>query len=177
MLKFNELALRDEILQAVDDMGFEVATPIQELAIPVALSGKDVIGQAQTGTGKTAAFAIPFLQLLNSDPLVQVLVLTPTRELCIQVEKEIHKLSRYLPVRSLAVYGGQEITRQIRGLKDKPQIIVATPGRLMDHMDRHTIKLQNLKFVVLDEADEMLNMGFWRILKLFWRLAPRIDRR
>mgnify|MGYP004726237699 FL=1 len=172
MLKFNELTLRDEILQAVDDMGFEVATPIQELAIPVALSGKDVIGQAQTGTGKTAAFAIPFLQLLNSDPLVQVLVLTPTRELCIQVEKEIHKLSRYLPVRSLAVYGGQEITRQIRGLKDKPQIIVATPGRLMDHMDRHTIKLQNLKFVVLDEADEMLNMGFLEDIETILAACP-----
>lgn len=172
MLKFSELDLRDEILQAVDNMGFEVATPIQELAIPVALSGKDVIGQAQTGTGKTAAFAIPFLQLLEDEPLVQVLVLTPTRELCIQVEKEIHKLSRYLPVRSLAVYGGQEITRQIRGLKDKPQIIVATPGRLMDHMDRHTIKLQNLKFVVLDEADEMLNMGFLEDIETILAACP-----
>ena len=172
MLKFNELNLRDEIVQAVDDMGFEVATPIQELAIPIALEGKDVIGQAQTGTGKTAAFSIPFLQMITDEPVVQVLILTPTRELCIQVEKEIHKRSRYLPIRSLAVYGGQEIIRQIKGLKDKPQVIVATPGRLMDHMERHTIKLQNLKFVVLDEADEMLNMGFLEDIETILAACP-----
>ena len=120
MLRFFELDLKDEILKAILDMGFEEATPIQEQAIPVALTGQDVIGQAQTGTGKTAAFSIPFLQMVTEDPVLQVLILTPTRELCIQVEKEVKKLSRYLNVRSVAVYGGQDINRQIRELKARP---------------------------------------------------------
>ena len=114
MLNFEALNLKEEILKAIQDMGFTEATPIQEQAIPIALTGQDVIGQAQTGTGKTAAFAIPFLQLIESEPVVQVLILTPTRELCIQVEKEIKKLSKYLRLKSVAVYGGQDITRQIR---------------------------------------------------------------
>ena len=160
MLHFDELDLKEELLKAIQDMGFEEATPIQEHAIPIAMSGKDVIGQAQTGTGKTAAFAIPFLQMLEHEPFVQVLILTPTRELCIQIDKEVKKLSKYLKLKSVAVYGGQDITRQIRELKARPQIIVATPGRLMDHMNRKTIRLEHLKMVVLDEADEMLNMGF-----------------
>ncbi len=160
MLNFEALNLKEEILKAIQDMGFTEATPIQEQAIPIALTGQDVIGQAQTGTGKTAAFAIPFLQLISDDPVVQVLILTPTRELCMQVEKRSKKLSKYLRLKSVAVYGGQDITRQIRELKARPQNIVATPGRLMDHMNRKTIRLDHLKMVVLDEADEMLNMGF-----------------
>ena len=130
MLNFETLNLKDEILKAIQDMGFTEATPIQEQAIPVALTGQDVIGQAQTGTGKTAAFTIPFLQLLGNEPVVQVLILTPTRELCMQVEKEVKKLSKYLRMKSVAVYGGLVINRQIRELKGRPQVIVATPGRL-----------------------------------------------
>ena len=172
MLRFFELDLKDEILRAILDMGFEEATPIQEQAIPVALTGQDVIGQAQTGTGKTAAFSIPFLQMVTEDPVLQVLILTPTRELCIQVEKEIKKLSSYLKVRSVAVYGGQDINRQIRELKARPQIVVATPGRLMDHMNRKTIRLDNLKRVVLDEADEMLNMGFLEDIETILSACP-----
>ena len=160
MLNFDELGLKPELYKAIDEMGFETTTPIQEQAIPLGMSGKDIIGQAQTGTGKTAAFSIPFLQNISEEGILQVLILTPTRELCIQVEKEIYKLSKHLPVKSMAIYGGQDITRQIRGLKNRPQIIVATPGRLMDHLNRHTIQLGNLTTVILDEADEMLKMGF-----------------
>lgn len=160
MLNFDELGLKPELMKAIDEMGFETTTPIQEEAIPVAMTGVDMIGQAQTGTGKTAAFSIPFLQNISDEPTLQVLILTPTRELCVQVEKEIYKLSRYLPIISMAIYGGQDIGRQIRGLKNHPQVIVATPGRLMDHLRRHTIRLNALTTVILDEADEMLNMGF-----------------
>ena len=172
MLNFNELDLKPEILKAIDDMGFETTTPIQEQAIPIALTGQDVIGQAQTGTGKTAAFSIPFLQMITDEPVVQVLILTPTRELCMQVEKEIYKLSKYLRIKSVAIYGGQEIGRQIKSLREKPQVIVATPGRLMDHMNRKNIKLDNLKFVVLDEADEMLNMGFLEDIETILGACP-----
>ena len=172
MLNFEALNLKEEILKAIQDMGFTEATPIQEQAIPIALTGQDVIGQAQTGTGKTAAFAIPFLQLIESEPVIQVLILTPTRELCIQVEKEIKKLSKYLRLKSVAVYGGQDITRQIRELKARPQIIVATPGRLMDHMNRKTVRLDHLKMVVLDEADEMLNMGFLEDIETILGACP-----
>lgn len=172
MLNFETLNLKEEILKAIQDMGFTEATPIQEQAIPVALTGQDVIGQAQTGTGKTAAFTIPFLQMLGNESLVQVLILTPTRELCMQVEKEVKKLSKYLRVKSVAVYGGQDINRQIRELKGRPQVIVATPGRLMDHMNRKTIRLDHLKMVVLDEADEMLNMGFLEDIETILSACP-----
>jgi len=172
MLEFEALALKNEILKAIQDMGFTEATPIQEQAIPIALTGADVIGQAQTGTGKTAAFAIPFLQMIENAPVAQVLILTPTRELCMQIDKEVKKLSKYLRLKSVAVYGGQEITRQIRELKARPQIIVATPGRLMDHMNRKTIRLEHLKMVVLDEADEMLNMGFLEDIETILAACP-----
>lgn len=173
MLNFDALNLKEELLKAIQDMGFTEATPIQEQAIPIALTGKDVIGQAQTGTGKTAAFAIPFLQMIDREPAVQVLILTPTRELCMQVEKEIKKLNKYLKLKSVAVYGGQDITRQIKELKARPQIIVATPGRLMDHMNRKTIRLEHLKMVVLDEADEMLNMGFREDIETVLEYIPQ----
>lgn len=172
MLNFNELDLKPQILRAIDEMGFETTTPIQEQAIPIALKGIDVIGQAQTGTGKTAAFSIPFLQMIEAKPSLQVLILTPTRELCIQVEKEIYKLSKYLRVKSVAIYGGQEIGKQIKALKERPQIIVATPGRLMDHMNRKNIKLDTLNFIVLDEADEMLNMGFLEDIETILAACP-----
>lgn len=161
-MKFEELDIRPEILRAVEDMGFEEATPIQAQAIPVIMSGQDVIGQAQTGTGKTAAFGIPLLEKVDPDSRkVQVLVLCPTRELAIQVAEELRSLAKYMhSIKILPIYGGQDMTRQIRSLKGGVQIIVGTPGRVMDHMRRRTIRLGDLHTVVLDEADEMLNMGF-----------------
>lgn len=163
LLNIEEQSIVDErIIKAVKEMGFEQFSPIQEMAIPVMLTGKDIIGQAQTGTGKTAAFGIPLLQMIDPDnENLQGLVLCPTRELAIQAAEEIRKFAKYLSgIRVLPVYGGQDIMKQIRSLKGNVQIVVGTPGRVMDHMRRHTIKLDSLKTVVLDEADEMLNMGF-----------------
>lgn len=161
-LNFKELNLSDAMKKALNFMGFEEATPIQSKAIPVVMSGHDIIGQAQTGTGKTCAFGIPAVEMIDSKLQgVQVLVLCPTRELAIQVSEEFRSLCKYKRgIKSLAIYGGQSIDRQIMALKGKPQIIIGTPGRIMDHMRRHTLKLKNLKMAVLDEADEMLNMGF-----------------
>ncbi|MFV0518010.1 MAG: DEAD/DEAH box helicase [Aminipila sp.] len=161
-LNFNELNLSDAMKKALDFMGFEEATPIQSKAIPVVMEGRDVIGQAQTGTGKTCAFGIPAVEMIDPKHQgVQVLVLCPTRELAIQVSEEFRSLCKYKKgIKSLAIYGGQSIERQIMALKGKPQVIIGTPGRIMDHMRRHTLKFQNLKMAVLDEADEMLNMGF-----------------
>jgi len=161
MPNFSEFGLSDAVLKAIAGMGFEEATPIQEMAIPIAMAGKDLIGQAQTGTGKTAAFAIPMIEkCLPEQGHIQGLVITPTRELAVQVAEEINTIGQYKRVMALPIYGGQDIERQIRALKNRPQIIVATPGRLMDHMRRRLVRLQHLLFVVLDEADEMLNMGF-----------------
>lgn len=161
-LNFKELNLSDAMKKALDFMGFEEATPIQSKAIPVVMEGHDVIGQAQTGTGKTCAFGIPAVEMIDTKHQgVQVLVLCPTRELAIQVSEEFRSLCKYKKgIKSLAIYGGQSIERQIIALKGRPQIIIGTPGRIMDHMRRHTLKFQNLKMAVLDEADEMLNMGF-----------------
>ncbi|AQG80101.1 DEAD/DEAH box helicase [Spirosoma montaniterrae] len=159
---FSDLAISDEILQAVTDMGFVSPSPIQAEAIPPILAGRDVIGQAQTGTGKTAAFGIPALDLIDTqDRSVQVLVLCPTRELALQVSEEIRKLAKYKRgVRIEAIYGGDSIERQIRSLKSGVHIVIGTPGRVMDHMERNTLKLDNVKMMILDEADEMLDMGF-----------------
>jgi len=162
MSLFSDLNLSRPVLRSLEDMGFESATPIQSEAIPVALAGRDLIGQAQTGTGKTVAFSIPMVELI--DPTgsegIQGLILTPTRELCIQVAEEIGKVGHQKRVSAVAIYGGQDINRQIRALRNRPNVIVATPGRLMDHMNRKTAVLANVKMVVLDEADEMLDMGF-----------------
>ncbi len=151
----------ERIVRAVQDMGFTKFSPIQQLAIPRLLEGADIIGQAQTGTGKTAAFGIPALQKVDPElKKLQCIILCPTRELAIQAAEELRKIAKYMHgVKVLPIYGGQEIGRQIIGLKGV-QIIVGTPGRVMDHMRRHTIKLDNVNMVVLDEADEMLNMGF-----------------
>ncbi|MDD4565004.1 MAG: DEAD/DEAH box helicase [Eubacteriales bacterium] len=159
---FKELNLSSEIQKALSEMGFEEATPIQSKAIPPIFEGKDIIGQAQTGTGKTCAFGIPAIEMLDSGVTgVQVLILCPTRELAIQISEELKNVSKFKKgVKILPIYGGQSIDRQIMALKEKPQIIVGTPGRIMDHMRRHTLKLGNLKMIILDEADEMLNMGF-----------------
>ena len=161
-MAFQDAAIDEDILRAVLSMGFETMSPIQEKAIPVMLEGRDIIGQAQTGTGKTAAFGIPMIQRVDPElKKLQGIVLCPTRELAIQSAEEIRKLARYKHgIKVLPVYGGQDINRQIRALSSGVQIVVGTPGRVMDHMRRYTIKTREIRMIVLDEADEMLNMGF-----------------
>ncbi|MEG0384125.1 MAG: DEAD/DEAH box helicase, partial [Solibacillus sp.] len=161
MTNFSELNISESTLRSVKRMGFEEATPIQEGTITFAMAGRDVLGQAQTGTGKTAAFGIPLIEKIDpKNPNIQALVIAPTRELAIQVSEELYKLGYDKRVKLLSVYGGQEIGRQIRALKNGPQIIVGTPGRIQDHINRRTLKLDEVQTLVLDEADEMLNMGF-----------------
>ena len=161
MSSFYQLGLSKHVTESILNMGFEEATPIQEKTIPIALEGRDLIGQAHTGTGKTAAFGIPMVERFSGAiEQLQGLVITPTRELAVQVAEELNRIGQVKGIRTLPVYGGQDIIRQIRALKKKPHIIVGTPGRLMDHMRRKTIRLEEIKTVVLDEADEMLNMGF-----------------
>jgi len=158
---FNDLRICEKISKALNEMGFEEPTPIQLQGIPTLMAGNDLIGQAQTGTGKTAAFGIPLIDKVQQSPrAIQGLVLTPTRELAIQVAEELNRIGQFTDVHALPIYGGQDIQRQIKALKRGPKIIVATPGRLMDHTKRRTISFQNIMTVVLDEADEMLNMGF-----------------
>jgi ATP-dependent RNA helicase DeaD len=158
---FAELGLPPELLQALDELGYEEPTPIQREAIPALLSGADVVGQAATGTGKTAAFALPLLQrIVPGGDAPQALVLVPTRELAIQVAEATHRYGRRLGARVLAVYGGQPIGRQIRALESGVDVVVATPGRAIDHLTRKTVSFDELRTVVLDEADEMLDMGF-----------------
>lgn len=161
-LKFEEMNLSPEICRAVADMGFEEATPIQSQAISVIMEGKDVIGQSQTGTGKTAAFGIPCIEMIDpEDRRLQAVILCPTRELAIQVSEEFRKLLKYKDsIRVVPIYGGQPIDRQISALKKGAQVIIGTPGRVMDHMKRRTLKMETVKTVILDEADEMLDMGF-----------------
>ena len=161
-IRFEDSGLDVRIIRAVKEMGFESMSPIQQQAIPAVLQGKDIIGQAQTGTGKTAAFGIPVLQMIDPGKKgVQCIVLCPTRELAIQAADEIRKYAKYMQgIKVLPIYGGQDINRQIRSLSSNVQIVVGTPGRVMDHMRRHTLRLKNIKIMVLDEADEMLNMGF-----------------
>jgi len=161
MTLFSELGISESTLKSIEKMGFEEATPIQAETIPLALQGGDVIGQAQTGTGKTVAFGIPMIEKIDHKlDQVQGLVIAPTRELAIQVSEELYRLGSARRTRVLSVYGGQDISRQIRALKRAPHIIVGTPGRLLDHINRRTVRLDTVQTVVLDEADEMLNMGF-----------------
>ena len=171
---FNQLEVSEEIIRAAQDMGFEETTPIQAKAIPVILEGKDIIAQAPTGTGKTCAFGIPAIESVDTkDDDVQVLILCPTRELVIQVAEELTALSKYKKgVRVLPIYGGQQIDRQISALKKKPQVIIGTPGRVMDHIRRKTLKLDDLRMIILDEADEMLNMGFREDIDIILESVP-----
>ncbi len=168
-----EAYLDGRVMRAIREMGFEKMTPIQEQAIPLLLEGKDIIGQAQTGTGKTAAFGIPIIQKIDPDNRgLQAVILCPTRELAVQAAEEIRRLAKFMQgVKVLPVYGGQDIGKQINGLKGT-QIIVGTPGRVMDHMRRHTIKLDHVSMVVLDEADEMLDMGFREDMELILGEIP-----
>jgi ATP-dependent RNA helicase DeaD len=160
--QFSDLGISVEILRAVEEMGYTTPSPIQLQAIPFVLEGRDLIGQAQTGTGKTAAFAIPIIDLVDSElNKPQAIILCPTRELAVQVEGEIQKLSKYhRGINSVAIYGGESIDRQIRVLRKGVQIVVGTPGRVQDHINRGTLKLDSIGIIVLDEADEMLDMGF-----------------
>lgn len=173
-MEFNELNLCEEILRAVEEMGFKTPSEIQEKSIPLLLEGKDVIGRSQTGTGKTAAFGIPAIQRVTRENRgVEVLILCPTRELAMQACEEIRKFSRYMPwVKPCAVYGGSSMDRQIMDLRRGANIVVGTPGRVMDHIDRRTLKLDGLREIILDEADEMLNMGFREDIETILKSVP-----
>lgn len=174
-LKFEELNLSKEVQRAIADMGFEEATPIQSQAIPAVLSGKDIIGQAQTGTGKTASFGIPIIETIDDHlKKVQAIVLCPTRELAIQVSEEIGELLKYKKnIKIVPIYGGQSIDRQIRSIQSGVQIVIGTPGRVIDHINRGTLKLNEIKMVVLDEADEMLDMGFRDDIEEILKSVPK----
>jgi len=172
---FSELGLSAELLKAIEKLGFEKAAPIQAEAIPVLMAGRDAVGQSQTGSGKTAAFGIPAIE--KTDPnlrSVQVLILCPTRELAVQVSEEIHKLSLFKRgIHALPIYGGQSYERQFDGLRRGAQIVIGTPGRIMDHMRRGTLRLETIKMVVLDEVDVMLNMGFRDDIELILQATPK----
>ncbi|MEO7217581.1 MAG: DEAD/DEAH box helicase [Gemmatimonadaceae bacterium] len=166
-LTFADLGLDPDVLQSVKDAGYTHPTPIQALAIPLALEGRDLIGLAQTGTGKTAAFALPILNQLKGGPhRVRALILTPTRELCVQVEDNFHKYAEHSDLKTLAVYGGVAVDPQAKALRKGVDVIIATPGRLLDHIERQNVVFDDLEVLVLDEADRMLDMGF----------APQINR-
>lgn len=172
---FSELGLSPEILKAIDKLGFEKAAPIQAASIPVLMQGLDVVGQSQTGSGKTVAFAIPVIEKIVVDQRhPQAIILCPTRELAVQVSEEFHKLALFKRgISVLPIYGGQSYERQFWGLKQGAQIIIGTPGRVMDHMRRGTLRLEAVKFVVLDEADVMLNMGFRDDIETILRSVPK----
>ncbi|MDZ7596126.1 MAG: DEAD/DEAH box helicase, partial [Thiobacillus sp.] len=181
MTTFAELGLAPDILRALDEMGYVTPTPIQEQVIPLALQGADILGAAQTGTGKTAAFALPLIQRLlpfantGTSPAkhpIRALILTPTRELAIQVEEAVQAYTKHVPLRSLVVYGGVSINTQIPILKAGVEILVATPGRLLDHVQNKTLMLNQVNTLVLDEADRMLDMGFMPDLKRIVALLP-----
>src|ERR1700726_3749643 len=171
---FRDLALSEPVLRALTDVGYEAPSPIQAATIPVLLSGADILGQAQTGTGKTAAFALPILaklDLAQKDP--QALVLVPTRELAIQVAEAFQKYAAHLRgFHVMPIYGGQSYIPQLHALKRGTHVIVGTPGRVMDHLDRGTLSLKGVRFVVLDEADEMLQMGFVDAIDSILSQAP-----
>lgn len=172
-MKFNELGLQEALLKAIKRSGFEEATPIQAATIPLVLAGKDVIGQAQTGTGKTAAFGLPVLN--HVDPkiaTIQAVIVSPTRELAIQTQEELYRLGKDKRAKVQVVYGGADIRRQIQNLKHAPQILVGTPGRLLDHIKRKTIDLKHVQTMILDEADEMLDMGFLEDIEAIMQAVP-----
>ncbi len=172
MIKFQELGLRNEILKGISDLGFAEAFPIQEAVIPVLLAGRDVVGQAHTGSGKTAAFALSMLQEIKPKQGIQGLIMAPTRELAMQISAEIRKFGKYTKIRTATVYGGQGMGIQLDDLQKGVEIIVATPGRLIDHLKRGSIELKDITHIVLDEADTMLDMGFIDDIQFILDLAP-----
>ncbi|MBD1373183.1 DEAD/DEAH box helicase [Hazenella sp. IB182357] len=174
MSRFREFDLSPEILQGIQDLGFEEPSPIQAECIPYVIRGEDVIGQAQTGTGKTAAFGIPVLERIDpSINKVQSIILTPTRELAIQVSEELRKVGRSKQVKSLPIYGGQAIGRQIKALQQGVHVVIGTPGRLLDHLRRGTLNTEYVDIIVLDEADEMLDMGFIDDIETVLKFLPK----
>ena len=172
MTEFEKLGLEKKLLDVLNDAGFTIPFPIQKRAIPVLLAGNDVIGQAHTGTGKTAAYALPMLQLVISKQGIQGIVMAPTRELALQITAEINRFAKNTGIKTATIYGGQGMGIQLDALRKRPEIIVATPGRLIDHLKRGTIKLNNVKYVVLDEADVMLDMGFIEDIEFILDLTP-----
>ncbi len=171
---FESLGLSGETLKALNEIGFEEPTPIQLQAIPPMLSGRDLMAQAQTGTGKTAAFGLPIVEQLSGQTRgPEALILAPTRELAVQVAEAMHRFGKYRDTRVVAVYGGQPIDRQLRALSRPVDVVVGTPGRLMDHMRRETLNLSNVRFVILDEADEMLDMGFVEDIETILSALPK----
>jgi ATP-dependent RNA helicase DeaD len=173
-VSFDELILSAPVRAAVRDMGFVRTTPIQAQAIPLALAGRDVVGQAHTGSGKTAAFGIPIVEHADPDgPAVQALVLCPTRELCVQVNAELSRIAAPKGIRTVAIYGGDRMGRQLEALATRPQVVVATPGRLLDHCGRKSIHLDQVRIAVLDEADRMLDMGFAPDVERILRQCPK----
>ncbi|KFM14999.1 DEAD-box ATP-dependent RNA helicase CshA protein [Marine Group I thaumarchaeote SCGC AAA799-O18] len=172
MTKFEKLGLEKKLLNVLDDAGFVIPFPIQERAIPVLLESNDVIGQAHTGTGKTAAYALPMIQLIVPNQGIQGIIMAPTRELALQITSEIKRFAKNTGTKTATIYGGQGMGIQLDALRKKPEIIVATPGRLIDHLKRGTIKLNNIRHVVLDEADVMLDMGFIDDITFILDLTP-----
>ncbi len=173
MTTFEELKIKKPILDALKDVGFKETFPIQAAAIPVLISGRDVVGQAHTGTGKTAAFAISMLQEITPKQGIQGLVIAPTRELAMQITEEIRRLAKHTGIKATTVYGGQGMGLQLDQLRNNPEIIVATPGRLIDHLKRGSIKLNHVAHLVLDEADTMLDMGFIEDIEFILSLTPK----
>ncbi len=171
-MNFEDFSLSKEVIRAVSEIGFEEPTPIQVSAIPLILGGADIVGQAQTGTGKTAAFGIPIIEKLTKGKSPFAIILEPTRELAIQVAEEMHRLGKHRKANVLPVYGGKSIETQIKGLKKGVDVIVGTPGRVIDHIRRKTLSLQHVSVVVLDEADEMLNMGFIEDMETILKETP-----
>ena len=172
MKTFEELEINEDIMRSVKELGFTTPFPIQAEAIPVLLRGTDVIGQAHTGTGKTATFGIPMLQNILHGGGIQGLVIAPTRELAMQITEEIKKVGKYTKIKVVTVYGGQGIGVQLDALRRKPEIVVATPGRLIDHLDNGSIRTDDIKHVVLDEADVMLDMGFIEDIEYVLQKVP-----
>jgi len=172
MTKFNQLGIRQELLDAIEDLGFKTPFPIQEAVIPVLLTGRDVIGQAHTGTGKTGAYSISMLNQITPKNGIQGLIIAPTRELAVQITEEIKKFAKYTDIKAVSVYGGQSMGIQLGALSRGVEIVVATPGRLIDHLKRGSIDLKNVGHVVLDEADTMLDMGFIDDIQFILDLTP-----
>ncbi|MGY5147351.1 MAG: DEAD/DEAH box helicase [Candidatus Nitrosopumilus sp. bin_7KS] len=172
MTKFKDLGLSDDVLKGITDQGFEDAFPIQEAVIPVLLSGRDVVGQAHTGSGKTAAFALSMLEKIQPKQGIQGLIMAPTRELAMQISEEIKKFGKHTGIRIATVYGGQGMGIQLDALHRGVEIVVATPGRLIDHLKRGSIELRDISHIVLDEADTMLDMGFVDDISFILDLAP-----
>jgi len=158
-MKLEDLKLNQNLMKGIKEMGYEEPTEIQEKCIPIILEGGDIFGQSKTGSGKTAAFGLPILEKIKPGAGIQALILTPTRELCVQVTQALNDFGKYANTKSVSIYGGVGIEPQIRDLK-KADIVVGTPGRIQDHLDRKTVSFQNIKFLVLDEADRMFDMGF-----------------